>query len=53
MTEISSLYSFGKVFGLLIESQFVIFSMPKRLPYIIYLRITSGKTFMYEERAEN
>jgi hypothetical protein len=52
MTEIASLYSFGKVFCLLIESQFVMSSMPKRLSCIIYLRVTSDKTFMHE-RAEN
>jgi hypothetical protein len=46
MTEIYSLKSFGKAFCLLIESQFVLSSMPKRLScinYIIYLQVTSGK----------
>jgi hypothetical protein len=31
----------------------VISPMPKRLSCIIYLRVTSGKTFMHEERAKN
>jgi hypothetical protein len=46
MTEIYSLKLFGKAFCLLIESQFVMSSMPKKafMHYIIYLRVTSGKT---------
>jgi hypothetical protein len=55
ITEISSLYSFGKV-SLLTnrESQFVIYSMPKRLSCIIlYFWVTSCKNFIHEERAEN
>jgi hypothetical protein len=52
MTEIYSLKSFGKAFCLLIESQFVMSSMPKRLSCIIYLRFTSGETFMHEEREQ-
>jgi hypothetical protein len=52
ITKIYSLYSFGKVFCLLIESQCVISSMPKRLSCIIYLRFTSGKTLMHEEREQ-
>jgi hypothetical protein len=52
MAEIYSLKSFGKAFCLLIESQFVMSSMPKRISCIIYLGVTSGKTFMHEERAK-
>ena len=52
ITKIYSLYSFGKDFCLLIESQCVISSMPKRLSYIIYIQFTLGKTFMHEERKQ-
>jgi hypothetical protein len=46
MAKIYSLKSFGKVFCLLIESQFVMFSVPKRLSCINieFLQVTSGKT---------
>jgi hypothetical protein len=46
MTEIYSVYSFGKVFCLLIESQLVMSLMPKRLSCINidFLQVTSGKT---------
>jgi hypothetical protein len=46
MAEIYSLKSFGKAFCLLIESQFVMFSVPKRLSCINieFLQAISGKT---------
>jgi hypothetical protein len=46
MAEIYSLKLFGKAFCLLIESQFVMFSVPKRLSCINieFLHVTSGKT---------
>jgi hypothetical protein len=46
MAKIYSLKSFGKAFCLLIESQFVMFSVPKRLSCINieFLQATSGKT---------
>jgi hypothetical protein len=46
MAEIYSLKSFGKAFCLLIESQFVMFSVPKRLSCINieFLQATSDKT---------
>jgi hypothetical protein len=54
-TEIYSIYSFSTVFCLLIESQFVMSSMPKRLSCINidFLQVTSGKTLcMRRERRE-
>jgi hypothetical protein len=46
MTEISSLKSFGKVFWLLIESQFVMSFMSKKafMHYTIFLQVIPGKT---------
>jgi hypothetical protein len=45
MAKIYSLKSFGKTFCLLIESQFVLSYAKKAfMHYIIYLRVTSGKT---------
>jgi hypothetical protein len=46
MAEIYSLKSFGKAFCLLIESQFVMFSVPKRLSCINieFLQATPAKT---------
>jgi hypothetical protein len=46
MAEIYSLKLFSKAFCLLIESQFVMFSVPKRLSCtnIEFLQVTSGKT---------
>jgi hypothetical protein len=45
MAEIYSLKLFGKAFCLLIESQFVMFSVPKRLSCINieFLQVTPGK----------
>jgi hypothetical protein len=46
MAKIYNLKLFGKAFCLLIESQFVMSSMPKRLSCINidFLQVTSGKT---------
>jgi hypothetical protein len=54
MTEIYSIYSFGKVFCLLIESQLVMSSMPKRLSCINidFLQVTSGKTLCMKRERE-
>jgi hypothetical protein len=51
MTKIYSIYSFGKVFCLLIESQFVMYSMQKRLSCINidFFRLLRVK-IMHEER---
>jgi hypothetical protein len=54
MTETYSIYSFGKVFCLLIESQLVMSSMPKRLSCINidFLQVTSGKTLCMKRERE-
>jgi hypothetical protein len=55
ITEIYSLKSFGKV--LLLTNKIpicdVLCTKKAFMHYIIFIRVTSGKNFMHEERAEN